>query len=203
MATKIYNVPSGKDRAATESEMNEFVRKVDDFMNLRKKLIMEGANVRALNDPELEREYYLVVRQADALRNTIEATTGMWYDFKTWWQSQVTDRASMAIGDAVDWIRSQFGYKPMGGLGAFQVVPALWIGGILTAVIVIMKSMDAILIKVEAAKLQRETGMSRERALQVAKDVYDPGLFGGTTRNIALLAALGVGVWLLYSGNKK
>ena len=204
MADRVFNKPA--NAPATEAEMNHFVREIDKFMELRKELLAETHNVDAMrtSDPELWRDYDLVMRQADALKRTIEATTGIWYDFKSWWATNVTDKTSMVIGDWVDEIRSWFGYDPSGGLGAFQILSAAWIAGIIAAAAIIIKSMNAVLIRIEAAKLQRETGMPRDRALQLAKDTYAPGFFGGAGMgfSFAMLAAVGIGIWLFF-GKKR
>lgn len=187
---------------ATEQEMNRFVRVVDEFM----------ANYAKLTDPKLRSDVYAsrnsaliadyeqASQQAGALKTTIEATTGAWNAAKRAY-ANVTDETSMIIGDAVDEIRSWFGYKPMGGLGAIQLPAAAWIAGIVSAAYLLNKTMTQIFVQVETARMLRaDPTLTREQALTRATNAMKSSFFGQAT--VPLLIAAGLAVYLLF-GRKR
>lgn len=178
--------------------MNRFVKVVDDFMKKRVDLLSASDDVRLANDPALTAAYNRTVSQADALKSTIEFTTGTWQQAKQMY-ADVIDTTSMDIGDAIDEIRSWFGYDPSGGLGIIQLPAAVWVAGIIAAALIVNKSMNEILIRVEATRLQRETGMSRDRAIKVAKDAYSTNLFDNSMIPLVLIG----GIALLYFSSKQ
>lgn len=192
-------------RVASQSELNKFVEVVDEFKtNLARLTSPEfERQVYAFDNPALHQDYGKAVVQARALNSTIDATVGAWNAFKRGYLA-ATDASSTVIGDAIDEIRSWFGYKPAGdlgryelaGLGAIQIPAAAWVAGIIAAALVLNRTMAAIFVQVEAAKLQRENpGMSREVALQKAKDSL-PSLFGAGITVPLVIAGIAA-VWLL------
>lgn len=185
---------------ATQQEVNRFVREVDLFMENYDKLMdpQFRSDVYASRDSGLIADYEQASQQAKVLKNTIEATTGAWSAAKKAYSS-VTDQTSMAIGDAIDEIRSWFGYDPapgLNGLGALQLPAAAWIAGIISAAFLLNRGMDKIFISVEASRLQRmNPGISREQALIKAADVITGGGLSITT--FALLAAAGLTLYTI------
>jgi hypothetical protein len=209
--------------AATPQEMNRFVQSVDEFFAKYAKLISPSmrAEVYASGNSTLIREYEATVSRARALKVTIEATTGAWAAAKSAWRS-VTDTTSTVIGDAIDEIRSWFGYQPGGGVGAYSVSPisggalgqwrgggtlgalgavqvpmAAWVAGILGAVYLASAAMDKIFISVQATRIQKDDPtVSRTDALDAAsRAVKTAGLFGGAT--LPLIAAAALAAFLL------
>lgn len=188
---------------ATPQDVNRFIKAVDGFLENRDKLLAARSRVYASNDPGLIADYETTVGRANNLKRVIETTTGAWRDFKQWWATNVTDTTSMVIGDAIDTVRSWFGYKPAGdltGLGAVQIPAAAWLAGITGAIYLINKSINEILVKVEAARIQRETGMPRDKAIAAAKQAYSPSIF--SVGNLAPYA-IGLGiVWYVFFRNQ-
>ena len=113
------------------------------------------------------------------------------------------DTASLWIGDAVDEIRSWFGYQPAGGLSALGIAPQLlsaaWLAGIVAVAYGLNKSIRVILISVEASKLQRQTpALSRDAALDIAQQRLTAGsLFG--LPNLGIIALVTFGAWYFLS----
>ena len=209
--------------SATPQEMNRFVQSVDEFFANYAKLISPSmrAEVYASGNSTLIRDYDATVSRARALKVTIEATTGAWAAAKAAWRS-VTDTTSTVIGDAIDEIRSWFGYEPAGGVGAYSVSPisggalgqwrgggtlgalgaiqvpaAAWVAGILGAVYLANAAMTKIFISVQATRIQKDDPtVSRSDALDYAsQSVKTAGLFGGGT--LPLIAAAALAVFLL------
>lgn len=202
----------------TTQEMNRFVKEVDSFMANTAKLNDPAmrAKVAATGNPALMNDYNSAVSQSRILKNTIEATVGAWNAAKAGWQ-KITDTTSMAIGDAIDEIRSWFGYKPAGGLSAYDVSPisggtlgslgalgavqlpaAVWIAGIVSAAYLLNQTMNKIFVSVEASRIMSaDPTVSRSQALTAAASaVRSAGFFGGAT--VPLLIAAGLAAFLLF-----
>jgi hypothetical protein len=101
----------------TPQEMNQFVKTVDEFMANYAKLISPETKgqVYATGNPTLISNYENAVTQSRILKRTIEATVGAWNVAKKAWAS-VTGVTSTFIGDAIDTVRSWFGYDPASGV---------------------------------------------------------------------------------------
>lgn len=156
---------------ASNTEINQFVKVVDDFMSRYSRLVSSDtrAAVYASNDAKLVADYNSAVNKGAVLKSTVEATVGAWATAKNAIQT-VQDTTSIYIGDAIDWLRSQFGYKPAGGLGAFQIPAAAWVAGIVASCYAMLKIMDAIQIQIEASKLQRQNpDLPRDTAIDRAR----------------------------------
>lgn len=100
---------------ASQAELNKFVKVVDEFKAKFAKLIDPAtrAQVYASKNGNMISDYETAVVRGRALNNTIISLVGVWDAFKRGY-AKVTDQTSMVIGDAIDEIRSWFGYKPMG-----------------------------------------------------------------------------------------
>lgn len=202
------------DVQANKEELNRFVQVVDDFLAKLAKLKSPQTRdaVYASGDSQLISDYESAVSKGDVLKSTIEATVGAWNAAKAEW-SKVTDTTSMAIGDAVDWVRSLFGYKPagdfgaipyykgLGALGLIQIPAAAWVAAIIAAAVLLGKLYDSILVRVEAARLQHEQGMSREQALATAQSIYSPSWFKDVF-NWKTVILVGGGLYLLTRRNR-
>lgn len=198
--------------SATPQEMNRFVKSVDEFFANYAKLMnpQMRADVLASGNPTLIAEYNATVSRARALKITIETTTGAWQAAKAGWAS-VTGITSTVIGDAIDEIRSWFGYSPAGAydvspisggqlgfLGAIQLPAAAWIAGILGAVYLANQAMTKIFISVQATKIQKaDPTISRSQALaDAAGAVKSKGLFEGAA--LPLIAAAVLAAFLIF-----
>jgi len=106
---------------ANPQQINEFVKVVDEFMRNNKKLNAPKfrADVMASGNPELIANYNSAVSKSNALKVTIEKTTGAWAKAKAAYQDAIST-TSTVIGDAIDEIRSWFGYKPAGDLSGLR-----------------------------------------------------------------------------------
>jgi len=197
---------------ANPQQMNRFVQVVDDFMKRYALLTSDATRKRVFdtNDAALINDYNTQVSRGKALKATIEGTVGAWNAAKREW-SKITDATSTAIGDAVDEIRSWFGYKPAGdlsgygnlaGLGALQIPAAAWVAGIITAAVLATKAIDEILVRIEATRIQQETGKPRAQALSEAKDIYRNALFADPLQIPKLLLIAG-GLYYLIAVRKK
>lgn len=102
---------------ATQAELNRFVKVVDEFKANLSRLKSPEYKTRVLQsgDSRLISDYNTAVVRGDALNRSIAALVGAWAAFKRGYAA-VTDTTSMYIGDAIDEIRSWFGYKPMGNV---------------------------------------------------------------------------------------
>jgi hypothetical protein len=100
---------------ASQAELNKFVKVVDEFKAklARLKLPETRRKVYASGNQKMITDYENAVSRGNALNGTIAALVGAWAAFKRGYKT-VTDQTSMVIGDAIDEIRSWFGYKPMG-----------------------------------------------------------------------------------------
>ena len=105
--------------AASPQEMNRFVQSVDVFFANYEKLTTPQIRdeVFASGNPALIANYQSAVSKGAMLSRTIQATVGAWGAAKSAW-SVVTGATSTVIGDAIDEIRSWFGYEPAGGVGS-------------------------------------------------------------------------------------
>ena len=176
--------------AATQTELNKFVKVVDEFKAKYARLISPATrnDVYATKNATLISDYESAVSRGGALNSSINALVGAWNVFKRGYAS-VTDVTSTAIGDAVDEIRSWFGYKPMGdlqiGLGALglvQIPAAIGVAGIIGAALVLIAAMNRIFIATEASRIQRENpGTSRAVALRQAEAGLPSFIPGGLT----------------------
>jgi hypothetical protein len=134
------------------------------------------------------------------------------------------------IGDAIDEIRSWFGYEPMGdlpclgcapgigcvgcphdavqpqqpGLGALgiiQIPAAVAVAGIITAGMVLIAAMNRIFIALEANKIQRENpSVSRAVAIRQAEAGLPSFIPGGITPVMIGLGALAL--WMILGAKK-
>ena len=205
--------------SATPQEMNLFVKSVDDFFANYAKLISPQmrADVYASGNSQLIAEYNASVSRGAALKVTIERTTGAWQAAKAGWAT-VTGITSTVIGDAIDEIRSWFGYSPagcygcelgrydvspitggqLGFLGAIQLPAAAWVAGILGAVYLANQAMTKIFVSVQATKIQTaDPTVSRSRALaDAAGAVKGISLFEGAA--LPLIAAAALAAFLIF-----
>lgn len=185
---------------ASPEQLNRFVEVVDEFMHKYDRLIAPDtrAQVYATRDPRLIGDYETAVRRGGLLKRNIEAVTGAWKAAKDFY-AEATQQTSIWIGDAIDEVRSWFGYKPggVGGLGVVQIPAAVWVAGTIAAAVVLIKSINKVFVLLEASELQRENpGMPRAVALSRASDALDPGFFAGL-RGPLLIAAAAAGYWLV------
>jgi hypothetical protein len=184
------------------------VKVVDEFKAklARLKAPETRARVMASGDPVLIREYETAVIRGNALNNSIASLVGAWAAFKRGY-ARVTDTTSTVIGDAVDEIRSWFGYEPAGGIGCYYnsqlgaaplvaaPIAAVAVAGVISAAVILNNLMNKIFIKIEATNIQEQNpNISRGDALAQARTgIESPGLFGGVTPIM-----LGVGALALY-----
>jgi len=157
--------------------------------------------VYASNNPKLIADYENAIVNAGRLQGTIETTVGAWNAARRTF-SAVTDVTSTGIGDAIDQIRSWFGYDPapgfsghgmsghgMSSLSAVQLVPAIWMTGIVAAAVIANNAMKKVFILIKASQLERN-GMSPAQAAIVARDSLAPQLFGGLNKVLIASGAL-------------
>jgi len=183
---------------ASQAELNKFVKVVDEFKGKYARLITPAmrSQVYASKNPALIRDYEAAVSRGGALNHSIDALVGAWNAFKRGYAS-VTDTTSTVIGDAVDTVRSWFGYKPAGGLGdlgVIQIPAAIAVAGIVASAVFLIAMMNRIFISVEASRIQRENpNVSRAVALKQAEAALPSFLPGGIKPIM-----LGVGALALY-----
>jgi len=194
--------------------MNRFVQSVDEFFSNYAKLISPAmrAQVYATGNTALIADYESAKSQGAILKTTIEATTGAWATAKAAY-SAVTGVTSTAIGDAIDEIRSWFGYKPageylggccavpgtgLGALGVVQLPAAAWVAGILGAVYLANQVMSKIFIFVAANQIQAgDPSLSRSQALAAAADtIKGESILGAIT--LPLIAAAALAAFLIF-----
>ena len=211
---------------ATPQEMDQFVKTVDEFMaNYAKLISLETkAGVYASQNPTLINQYENAVAQSRILKSTIEATVGAWRTAKKAWAS-VTGVTSTFIGDAIDEIRSWFGYEPapgmgglgcgncpndgcpncpanLSGLGVIQLPAAAWIAGIIAAAFLLNATMDKIFISIEASRIiKTNPNISRGQALTMASSAVKTDFFGGAT--MPLIAAGLIAAYFLLGSKSK
>lgn len=190
----------------TQQEMNTFVATVDEFMQKLAKL--ESAEMRnaayASNDRALIDDYEIAVGRSRGLRATIEVTTGAWASAKAAYAS-VTDQTSMYIGDMIDEIRSWFGAGPkadLSALGIIQLPAAAWVAGIIATAYLAIRGMDAIFIRLDASRIQREDPtISRDRAIAKARTAAAVGSFF-SFQTAPLLIGGALALWLIWNANR-
>ena len=204
---------------ASQEQLNKFVQVVDKFMTNYAKLKSNevAKEVYASNNPQLIDSYEKALNRGGALRNTIIATSGAWSDAKRAY-AQVTGATSAVIGDAIDEIRSWFGYKPAGdfgcynpapvrslsGLGAIQLpaaaLGAVYITGVIAAATVLNSVINKIFVNVEASRIQRENpNITRTDALKQADAIHGgDGIFGSGI-SLPMIGAVAVGAYLFFN----
>jgi len=200
---------------ASPQEMNRFVKAVDEFMAKYAKLILPATRtqVYASANPALISDYESAVKQGRILKATIGNTVGAWNAAKSAWAS-VTGVTSTVIGDAIDEIRSWFGYDPETGLSAYDPSPisggtlgllgvvqlpaAAWIAGILGAVYLLNQTMNKIFVSIEATRIQKANPtISRSQALVAASQAVKTSRFFGIA-TLPLIAAAALAAWFLF-----
>ncbi len=196
---------------ATQTELNKFVKVVDEFKAKYALLISPAtrAQVYASKNPALISEYETTVSRGGALNSSINALVGAWNAFKRGYGA-VTDVTSTAIGDAIDTIRGWFGYDPapgighyvaaqgLGVLGVIQIPAAVAVAGIVGAAIVLIAAMNRIFISIEASKIQKQNpGITRAVALRQAESGLPSFIPGGITPIMIGLGALAL--WMVLS----
>lgn len=160
---------------ATQTELNRFVKIVDEFKANYARLILPAtrSEVYATNNPKLIGDYNSAISKSRLLNSTINNAVGAWNAFKRGYAA-VTDVTSTVIGDAIDEIRSWFGYDPapgighytLGALGAVQIPAAVIIAGIIATAVVLNKAISSIFVTLEANRIQRENpNISRPQAI--------------------------------------
>ena len=229
---------------ASQAELNRFVEVVDKFKaNFAKLNAPETRSaVLASGDAKLQSDYQSALSRGRALNTTIETTVGAWNAFKSGYAA-VTDRTSTIIGDAIDEIRSWFGYDPapgignyalysaqvppydpdadilgvsysdlqspvsfrpvrerrvvgVGDLGAVQIPAAAAVAAIVSAAFLLNSAMNKIFIRIEATRIQRETGVDRgEALLQAERGLTEGFKIGAVTPAMLLLG--GVALWMI------
>jgi len=189
---------------ASQSQMNDFVRVIDEFMQKYARLIspQTRSEVYASGNAGLISEYEKAVSRGGMLKTNIEVVTGAWAAAKRAYSS-VTDTTSMAIGDAIDWIKGLFDGGPqVGGLGIIQIPAMAWVVGTIAAGAALILSIDRIFITLEANRIQRDSpGTSRDVAIRQAKGAIGLDVFGDV-KQLAVIGALAFVAWL-YFGQKK
>jgi len=204
---------------ASQAELNRFVKVVDEFKANMNRLNSTATKTRVYssNDPALIREYELAVVRGNALQTTINSAVGAWAVFKRGYRA-VTDVTSTAIGDAIDEIRSWFGYDPapgigcygvsqlgsqLGALGAVQIPAAAAIAAIVSAAVLLNSLMNKIFIKIEATNIQEANpNISRGQALaQAEAGIRGPGILGGSVTPV-MLGVGALALWLIFSQKK-
>ena len=197
---------------ATQTKLNKFVKVVDEFKANYARLLLPAtrSEVYASRNAAMISDYEKAVSRGGALNTTINTTVGAWNAFKRGYAT-VTDTTSTVIGDAIDEVRSWFGYKPAGGighlpinlgaLGIVQLPAAAWIAGIVAAAYTLNALMSKIFVTLEANKIQRQNPeISRANALVQAERGLPSLLPGGLTPVMIGVGALAL--WLMF-GQKK
>lgn len=196
---------------ATQTELNKFVRVVDEFKTKYARLTSPAmrAQVYASGNQKLIADYERAVSRGGMLNVTINTTVGAWSTFKRGYGA-VTDVTSTAIGDAIDEVRSWFGYEPakgfsglgsLSGLGAIQIIPAVAIAGIVGTAMILIAAMNRIFISVEASKIQKENPtITRASALRQAESGLPSFIPGGITPVMIGVGALAL--WMILGKGK-
>jgi hypothetical protein len=217
---------------ASAEQVNLFIRKTDEFFAKYAKLTAPDfrKKVYATGDKAIIAAYESEVSRATSIKNSIDTTVGYWQAFKQGYAA-VTGVTSTWIGDAVDEIRSWFGYSPAGGfsaydispitggqlgrysispisggqlgaLGAVPVIMAVWVTGILAVMVISIRAQDKIFMWVDAWFIKRDNpNMTTGDALDKAAQV---AARGGLFEGAALplLAAAALAAFLIF-GKKK
>lgn len=196
---------------ASQAELNKFVKVVDEFKAKYLLLISPATRqqIYASNNPALIKDYETAVSRGRVLNNSINALVGAWNAFKSGYKT-VTGVTSTVIGDAIDEVRSWFGYDPapgignyvqtqgMGALGIIQVPAAVAVAGVVAAAMVLIAAMNRIFIALEASKIQRENpSITRAVALRQAEAGLPSFIPGGITPVMIGLGALAL--WFVLS----
>lgn len=182
----------------TKTELNKFVQTVDDFLAMKNKVASRRAEVYATNDPELISDYESFVSKADILQSTIESTVGAWNAAKAEY-AKITDTTSTAIGDAIDEIRSWFGYDPapgIGFLGIIQLPAAAWIAGIIAAAALLWRMGNSLMTRIDAATIARRENIPYSEALTKAADANRFKLVSKDT--VTIIAGAALLAWYLW-----
>lgn len=189
---------------ASQLQMNEFVKVIDEFMQKYARLIspQTRAEVLASGEPQLISDYEKAVSRGGMLKINIEVVTGAWQAAKRAYAS-VTDVTSTVIGDVADWFKNLFGGdNNLGTLGVIQIPAAAWIVGTIAAGAALILSIDRIFITLEANRIQRDSpGVSRQQAIVLAKRGIGLDVFGDVQK-IVMIGAIAFVVWMVY-GQKK
>jgi hypothetical protein len=204
---------SGKGaRAASQAELNKFVEVVDEFKAKYARLQLPATRqaVYASGDQRLISDYETTLTRAGALDRTIDTLVGAWGAFKRGYAA-VTDRTSTVIGDAIDEIRSWFGYDPapgigcytpMGSLAGLQIPAAVAVAGVISAAMIIIAAMNRIFTTLEANRIQRENpDLPRSAALEQARRGLPSFLPAGIGMGTLALGALAL--WLVLGDKRK
>lgn len=183
---------------ASREDIGRLVKNVDQFMQKYAELKSPDvrAAVSASQNSEIMREYANTLAAADGMKRTIDSTVGAWDAFKRAY-GRVTDTTSMYIGDAIDEIRSWFGYDPApgigempifaadvpgsmhyrglmtgNGLGALSAVPVIAAAvavGVAGAAYIINKQIDNFMVMLQAWRIRsNDPTISQQRALAIA-----------------------------------
>jgi len=202
---------------ATQTELNKFVKVIDKFKEKYARLILPAtrAEVYATQNATLISEYETAVSRGRVLNSTIDTMVGAWSAFKRSYSS-VTDVTSTVIGDAIDEVRSWFGYKPagdlgdlllrghvagLGALGIVQIPAAVAIAGVIGTALVLIAAMNRIFISIEASRIQLENpSISRAVAIRQAEAGLPSFIPGGITPIMIGVGALAL--WLIL-GSKR
>ena len=186
---------------ATQTQMNEFVAKVDEFMRKYDLLISDTTKqqVYASGDPQLISDYEKAVSRGGLLKANIENVVGAWQAAKRAYAS-VTDYTSTVIGDAIDAIREWWGGDENNTLGALQIPAAAWVIATIGAAAALIISIDAIFVRLEANRIQKQNpDVSRERAIQIAKGAVGIGGAVSALSQPMMIAAAAFIAWLWLS----
>ncbi len=217
---------------ASPEQVNLFVKTTDEFFAKYAKLTSPDfrKKVYATGDKAIIAAYESEVSRATGIKSAIDSTVGYWQAFKQGYAA-VTGVTSTWIGDAVDEIRSWFGYEPAGGfsaydispitggqlglysvspisggqlgaLGAVQIVTAVWVTGILAVMVISIRAQDKIFMWVDAFFIKRnDPNISTGEALDKAAQIQARG---GLFEGAALplLAAAAIAAFLIF-GKKK
>ena len=197
-------------RDASQAELNKFVKVVDEFKAKYALLISPATRTQiyATSNPALIDDYETTVSRSNALNVSINTLVGAWNAFKSGYAA-VTSVTSSVIGDAVDEIRSWFGYKPMGDLpqlalgelGIIQIPAAVAVAGIIAAGMVLIAAMNRIFIALEANKIQKQNpSISRAVAIRQAEAGLPSFIPGGITPVMIGLGALAL--WMILGAKK-
>lgn len=200
---------------ATQTELNKFVKVVDEFKAKYARLILPAtrSQVYATQNATLIADYETAVVRGNALNTTINTMVGAW-DAARRQYAKITDVTSTVIGDAIDEIRSWFGYDPapgigslrdlpsdLGSLGIVQIPAAVAVAGIISAAMILIAGMNRIFISIEASRIQRENpNVSRSVALRQAEAGLPSFIPGGVTPIMLGVGALAL--FMIFRGRK-
>lgn len=216
---------------ASQAELNKFVKVVDEFKANYARLILPAtrAEVYATQNSAMISDYETAVSRGAMLNTTIENLVGAWNAFKSTY-ANVTDKTSLVIGDAIDKVRSWFGYDPAAGFGEFipqgefkpydgwaggygtpysqlaglaaiQIPAAVAIAGIVSAALLLNSMMNKIFVNLQANKIQKANpNLDRGAALEQAQKGLTS--FFPTSLSVPMLAAGAFALYLIL-GNRK